>query len=189
MKLENEADIIQIISEDQWMMNVLHTASELDLPDWWICAGFARSKIWDVLHGFEKRTEIADIDVVYYDEKNINEVEEKRLESLLAGLLPGLPWSVKNEARMHLRNNLDPYTDTEDAIAKFPETATALGVRLDNNGKLILTAPHGTRDVLNMVVRPTPFFQKSDRLMKIYEKRVLQKNWHSRWGMVSYSNE
>lgn len=146
MKLENEKDIVHLIRQDQWMMNILKTAHKLNLPDWWICAGFIRSKIWDTLHGFE-RTALSDIDVIYFDEQNIEAAEEKRLEKVLEDLKPGVPWSVKNEARMHLRNNLEPYVDTEDAIAKFPETVTALGVRLDDNGKLILTAPHGVEDV------------------------------------------
>ena len=188
MKLENDKDIIQLIREDKWMMEIISTASKLNLPDWWICAGFVRSKLWDTLHGFE-RTPLSDIDIIYYDVKNRKETEEKRLEEILCQLLPGIPWSVKNEARMHLRNNLKPYADSEDAIAKFPETATALGIRLNNEGGLILTAPHGVDDVLNMVVRPTPFFQESDGLMKLYKARITQKNWKIRWSLVRYSQE
>ena len=40
------------------MMDLLKGAKSLNLPDWWICAGFVRSKIWDVLHGFDERTTI-----------------------------------------------------------------------------------------------------------------------------------
>lgn len=187
MKLENEKDIVHLIGQDKWMMKILNTANKLNLPDWWICAGFIRSKIWDTLHGFE-RTALLDIDVIYFDKKNIEAAEEKRLEKVLENLMPGVPWSVKNEARMHLRNNLDPYKDSEDAIAKFPETATALGVCLDDNGRLILTAPHGVEDVLNMTVKPTPFFKESNEAMKIYEERLSQKNWQTKWSMVSYCN-
>ena len=37
----------------------------------------------------------------------------------------------KNQARMHVVNNMLPYSSSVDAISKFPETATALGVTLD----------------------------------------------------------
>ncbi|WP_249870606.1 nucleotidyltransferase family protein [Oceanobacillus saliphilus] len=188
MKLENEEDIIQQIKNDAWMMEILKTARTLELPDWWICAGFVRSKIWDELHGGDKRTEMADIDVVYFDKRNTDESAEKRLENILIELLPNVPWSVKNEARMHLRNNVDPYISTIDAIAKFPETATALGVKLDETGELCLTAPHGVQDVLDLVVRPTPLFKSSNKLMENYLKRIQDKKWHEKWNKVTYSD-
>ncbi|WP_067724880.1 nucleotidyltransferase family protein [Oceanobacillus damuensis] len=186
MNLETEKDIIQLISNDSFMMEILTAASTLRLPDWSICAGFVRSKIWDELHGYG-RTSMPDIDVVYFDKNNINEGEEKRLEKLLAALLPDVPWSVKNEARMHVRNDINPYLNTEDAISKFPETCTALGVYLDKNEELHLIAPHGIQDVLAMIVRPTPLFNNSSVLMKVYEQRIRNKKWHLIWDMVTYA--
>lgn len=186
MNLKNEQDVIDLIRKDQWMMNTLHAVQTLDLPDWWICAGFVRSKIWDTLHHFEERTAMPDIDMIYFDLKNKQETEEKRLESLLCSSMPNIPWSVKNEARMHLRNNVNPYLDAEDAIAKFPETVTALGIRLDNNEQLQLTAPHGVKDVLQMTVHPTPLFAKSETLMEIYHTRMRTKNWSRHWRLVRY---
>lgn len=63
----NEEKMIEVITEDKWMMNILKSAKSLDLPNWWICAGFVRSKIWDTLHHFSERTPISDIDVIYFD--------------------------------------------------------------------------------------------------------------------------
>ena len=40
MKFKTEKDIITIIQQDIWMMNLLKAVSSLNLPDWWICAGF-----------------------------------------------------------------------------------------------------------------------------------------------------
>lgn len=186
MKIENKADIIQSIYDDQWMMDVLKTAQSLNLPDWWICAGFVRSKIWDVLHGLDQRTPTQDVDVVYFDKRNLDETEEKRLKNMLHEVSPDIPWSVKNEARMHIRNNMDPYASAEDAIAKFPETVTSIGVKLDVHGRLVVTAPHGIDDILNKLVRPTPYFLKNDDLMETYHKRMKEKKWSSKWWMVTY---
>lgn len=187
MILDSEKDIIKVIYEDQWMMEILRAAKTLGLPDWWICAGFVRSKIWDVLHNFEERTIMSDIDLIYFDDQTIGEAEEKRLEQILCRIIPNIPWSVKNEARMHLRNNIDPYHSADDAISKFPETVTALGVCLDGNDQLQLTAPHGVKDVLHMVVKPTPLFRNSPSLMEIYDTRSKDKKWNLRWPMVRYS--
>lgn len=60
------------------MMEILKTVSQLDLPDWWVCAGFVRSKIWDTVHGFNTRTPLSEVDVIYYDDTNIwNQLKRK----------------------------------------------------------------------------------------------------------------
>jgi hypothetical protein len=184
MQIENEKDVLHVVNSDQWMMDILKATSSLNLPDWWVCAGFVRSKIWDVLHGFSERTSIPDVDVVYFDKSNLDELEEKRLEEVLHNILPGVPWSVKNEARMHSVNGMPPYTSTIDAISKFPETATALGLKLDGQGDVMLSAPCGIHDVIKLEVKPTPYFIQNKKLSKIYESRILQKNWKVTWNMI-----
>ncbi len=184
MLIRNEKDIIAFIQEDKWMMDILECAKSLDLPDWWICAGFVRSKIWDVLHGLDERTTMPDIDVIYYDPENIEEIVEKKYEEVLRRLLPTVPWSVKNQARMHIANNSSPYSSSVDAIAKFPETATALGLKLDEGDNVILAAPHGIQDAVNLIVKPTAYFLESKHRMLIYEKRVREKNWQATWNGV-----
>ena len=177
----NEKMIIEVISKDQWMMDILKTAKSLNLPDWWICAGFVRSKIWDTLHNFGERTPIADIDVIYFDPTNLDELEEKKLEEIVNNVMPTIPWSVKNEARMHVKSNMPPYSSAVDAMSKFPETATALGVKLDEADNVILTAPCGISDVVNLEVKPTPIFTQTKERVKIYEDRITKKNWQSTW--------
>ena len=184
MKIDTEEDIIKIIQQDKWMMELLNTVSSLDLPDWWICAGFVRAKIWDELHGFDERTPTPDIDVIYYDPSTIDKKVEKKYEEALGKLLPTIPWSVKNQARMHIANNIPPYSSAVDAISKFPETVTALGVRLDEENNLKLTAPHGIKDVLNMKVEPTPYFIESKDRMLIFRKRLRNKNWQAIWNGI-----
>ncbi|CAM4025035.1 nucleotidyltransferase family protein [Lederbergia lenta] len=183
MIIKNEEDIIKAIREDEWMMNLLKAVKTLNLPDWWVCAGFVRSKIWDVLHNFSSRTPLPDIDVIYFDSKIVDELEEIKMEEKLKSIVPNIPWSVKNQARMHIKSNMSPYSSSIDGISKFPETVTALGVKLDENEDIKLTAPWGINDVVNLEVRPTPFYDTKDR-MKVYENRVRKKAWNKTWGMV-----
>lgn len=182
--LGNEQEVLDMIAHDPWMMEVLKAAQSLQLPDWWVCAGFVRSKIWDLQHGFGERTPLGDIDVIYFDASDINERAEKRLEERLHTILPGLPWSVKNQARMHLLNGSPPYLSSVDAISKFPETATALGVKLDRQGALHLAAPLGLEDALQMQIKPTPAFRHDAALIKVYQRRVEQKGWTAKWPGV-----
>ncbi|KAF0820737.1 hypothetical protein KIS4809_0264 [Bacillus sp. ZZV12-4809] len=184
MQIKTEEDIVKLVKEDQWMMDILLAAKSLNLPDWWVCAGFVRAKVWDTLHGFRNRTHLPDVDVVYFNKNDLREETEKVLESKLKSLLPQVPWSVKNEARMHLLNDLPPYTSSVDAISKFPETATALGLKLDDKYNIILTAPWGIEDLLSFKINPTPLFAEDRKLFEVYLQRVTKKNWTSLWPMI-----
>ncbi|MBP1999777.1 hypothetical protein J2Z69_000796 [Paenibacillus shirakamiensis] len=176
-----EADIVDWIAKDAWMLDILYTASTLKLPDWWICAGLVRSKLWDYLDHKTVRTPVPDIDVIYYDTTNIQEETEKEYESHLKELRPDLPWSFKNQARMHIVNRFPAYTSSLDAISKFPETATCLGIKLDQRKKVILAAPHGISDLIDFAIKPTPFFEASFERMSIYDTRVKNKQWNLLW--------
>ena len=181
MKL-NEEDIIRLVEQDDWMMNVLETVQMLKLSDWWICAGFLRSKIWDTLHDFAERTPLTDVDVIYFDSSTVSEKAEKILEENLSIRMPHVPWSVKKQARMHVINGFSPYISAEDGIAHFPETVTAIGVKLNVNKQVVLTAPYGIEDVVQMVVNPTPYFKCE--LYEKYQERVKKKNWSQTWNKV-----
>lgn len=185
MKIKTEKDIIRLIENDEWMMNVLQMAKSLELPDWWICAGFVRSKIWDTLHDYEAKTAMPDVDVIYYDSLHQDEIYEQSLETKLMNMDATIPWSVKNQARMHVVNNMPPYSSSVNAISKFPETVTALGVTLDELNNVILTAPCGIGDVLSLQVRPTAHFLESKEQLHMYKNRVIKKNWQSKWPNIT----
>ncbi|GAB6562716.1 nucleotidyltransferase family protein [Bacillus cereus] len=185
MTIQTEQDIIRLIENDEWMMNVLQMAKSLELPDWWICAGFVRSKIWDTLHDYEAKTAMPDVDVIYYDSLHQDEIYEQSLETKSMNIDATIPWSVKNQARMHVVNNMPPYSSSVDAISKFPETATALGVTLDELNNVILTAPCGIEDVLSLQVRPTAHFLESKERFHMYKNRVIKKNWQSKWPNIT----
>jgi hypothetical protein len=184
LRIHNEEELLRLVAEDRWMMDILAAARSLELPDCWVCAGFVRSKVWDVQHGFTARTPLADVDVIYYDPGDTREEAEKVWEARLREIDPSVPWSVKNQARMHTVNDLAPYSSATDGMSKFPETATALGLALTGQGDVLLSAPHGLRDVLDMVVKPSPLFSSSPRLHVIYEERVAKKNWQAVWNQL-----
>jgi len=178
--LKTEVELKHLIAADRWMMEILATVERLELPDSWICAGFIRSKVWDYLHHYESRTPLGDIDVIYFDKANLSEKDEKKYEQKLREYLQNEPWSVKNQARMHVVNNTKPYQSSIDGVAHFPETPTAIGIRL-NNGILQIAAPYGIQHLISGIVAPTPYFQKDTPMHEIYKRRIQQKNWISIW--------
>lgn len=183
--IKNEEDIILLIEKDRWMIEVLKFVKSLNLPDWWICAGFVRSMIWDYVHGFNKKTPLPDIDVIYFDPSNLSAAKDRKVEKQLLSIAPSFPWSVKNQARMHIVNQVPPYRSSEDAISKFPETATALGVKLDEKDKVVLTVPHGIQDAINLKIKPTPYFRETKERMGMYERRVRNKSWDATWSKIT----
>ena len=73
-------EILNLIKQDKWMMNIIQTASSLNLHDWIIGAGFVRNKVWDHLSGIEKEVvDTNDIDLVYFDPKGNDKEADKKL--------------------------------------------------------------------------------------------------------------
>ncbi|QXE02638.1 nucleotidyltransferase family protein [Terribacillus sp. DMT04] len=182
-QLQTEADLLEAIKQDKWMMLVLETAAKLELPDCCISAGFVRAKAWDVQHGYIERTPLTDVDVVYFDAADINKAIEKELENMLIKMMPSVPWSVKNQARMHHINQMPAFRNTAHAIACYPETATSIGVKLEE-GTLQLIAPYGIDDLLACRIAPTPPYVRSEAYHSIYLDRVNKKNWQRLWPRV-----
>jgi len=178
--LQTEEELKSLIAADDWMMTVLATVEVLQLPDWWVCAGFIRSKVWDYIYEKEDRTPIADIDVIYFDQCNLTEEVEKHYEQELGKVSGNEPWSVKNQARMHVINGSEPYQSSLDGISHFPEIPTAIGIKL-TNGQLELAAPYGIRQLGAGIVEPTPFFLENKERYTIYHQRINHKQWHLIW--------
>ncbi|MCM3757156.1 nucleotidyltransferase family protein [Sporosarcina aquimarina] len=176
-----DQELKKIISNDDVFLSVLRAVEELHLPDAWVCAGYLRNKIWDVLDDIS--TPINDIDVIYFDGDDTSTGIEKKLEKQLKAVLPALPWSVKNQARMHEKNGLLPYYSSFDGVSNFPETPTAVAIRLKNN-ELEVMAPFGLSDLFSKYVRPTPSYAENSQLYAVYHDRVSQKCWEEIWSDV-----
>lgn len=172
-----QQEILNLIKQDKWMMDVLRIAEKQNLKDWLVGAGFVRDKVWDHLHGYKREgVETPDIDLVYFD---VNGNDRKADEALSKKLKDEtkMEWEIVNESYAHVWNNLPPYTSTEDAVAHWPEIATCIGVTV-KDGELQLIAPHGIDDLVNLIVRVSPLFPEG---VDIVKKRVENKKWLQNW--------
>ncbi len=177
-RLGDAAGLARFIAGRPTMMARLHTVAAHGPHGAWIGAGFLRNAVWDALTGQDPdATPPADIDVVFFDEADSTAARDAAAEARLAKAAPGLPWSVANQARMHARNGHPPYRDLTDALAHWPETATAIAARIGREGVEIL-APHGLADLLAMVARPTPAHRARPAAML---SRIAAKRWMARW--------
>lgn len=155
-------------------MEILKTVRTLNLPDWYIAAGIIRNTVWDYLHHYKKRTSLNDIDVVYFNNWNLNKNKDKEIENQLKQLNSKLNWEVVNQARAHLFNERRKAFSSCDSISMWTETPTCIGVRLENNNKLTICAHHGFTDLMELKVH-------SNTNPRLYKQRMKEKQWQKSW--------
>lgn len=176
--MQNLTQLQAIIAADPVRMRILRLVNELGLPDCWAAAGFLRSAVWDQLHRRTSSNLPPDIDVIWFDRARVTAAVDANHEAALRSMDSTVNWSVKNQARMHLRNADLPYTSATDAMTYWPETATAIAVRLTDSG-IEVAAPFGLDDLFNLIVRPTARFHFEKR--QEYLNRLRLKNWLATW--------
>lgn len=154
----------------------------LTLPDWAVGAGYIRAAVWDELSGYETISPTDDIDVLYFDPKTLDPGHDEAIERRLREIEPALPWSVRNQARMHIRNGDSPYSSTADALRYWLETPTCVAVRLNAEDCFEILAPYGLQDLFAMSIRPTP---RGRVRQAAYLSRLRQKRWQERWPKVT----
>jgi hypothetical protein len=161
---------------------VLHRWTDIRLPNGWLAAGAVAQTVWNVAHRFPPEANIRDIDLIYFDADDLSAEAEAGNESRIRGLFADLyvAVDVKNEARVHLwypakfGYSIAPYRSAEEAVATFPTTSTAVGVR-PYGPQLDICAPFGLDDLFGLVVRPN----KAQITRAIYEAKVAR--WRLHW--------
>ena len=171
-----KSQLINWLKRDQFRIDALMVASTLQLNDWCLAAGFVRNLVWDKRHGFDVVNPLNDLDLIYFDPDNLDEQKDKDLEIQLK-TLRNYPWSVKNQARMHIRNGHNPYKSTQDAMSYWPEVETAVGVRFDNNSDLELVVPFGLGALFTNTITLNSKFSNSDE----FYNRIEGKGWLTKW--------
>ena len=176
--IASEQEITDIIEKDSWMMDVLRAAEKLQLPDWWIGAGFLRNKIWDYIENKESRP-TRDVDLVYFNAADVQPETDWAYDEKMKLEHPYAEWEIRNQARMHYVNDSRPFASTADGISHWVETATCVAVKLEN-GVLKYLFCYGTDDLFGLIARPVPFFDTEERIKTFYD-RIEKKQWRQKW--------
>jgi uncharacterized protein len=148
--MTRSAELEAIVRTTGWLMAALRAAREVDPPDWLVGAGAIRTAVWGRLHGFATPTPLADVDLVFFDAADLSPEREEAVAERLRAVAPDLPWDVKNQAAVHLwypakfGYEVEPLRSSADAVGTWPETATAVAVRLTDDDRLDVCAPAGS---------------------------------------------
>ncbi|WP_261884345.1 nucleotidyltransferase family protein [Vibrio pelagius] len=177
--------IVHLLKQDPMRVEALHCVKRLELPQCYIAAGFLRNLVWDALHNKTKPTPLNDIDVVYFDDDEMDPNACFKHEAWLNTQMPQFDWQVRNQALMHHRNNDQPYKSTLDAMSYWPEKETAVGVRVTANSDYECVSAFGFESLFNGHIS---YNRKRPR--SLFEQRVYAKNWLVLWPSlkVVYGN-
>lgn len=169
-----------------WFMAALRAGRALGLASWCIGAGALRNLVWDALHGHAQASELADVDFAYFCADDLAPARDAALQRRLQQACPDLPWEVVNQAGVHLwfeqhfGHAVAPLRSLADAVASWPEPATAVGVWLDEADALHVIAPLGLDDLLGLRVRRNP----ARVSVQTYRQRCASKRYAERWPRV-----
>ncbi|MGL6230533.1 nucleotidyltransferase family protein [Aeromonas rivipollensis] len=167
-----------LLRADPLRMACLWAARELALPDWALGAGFVRNLIWDHLHHKTEPTPLNDIDLIYLDPGDPEGAGEREYEDWLAVRVPGQHWEVRNQARMHSRQQVPPFASSLEALSHWVEVPTCIGVRLLANDEFEWLAPHGFGHNWSLQVSANPRCRQESR---IFIDRIRDKQWQRIW--------
>lgn len=175
-------ELRRLVQRDTRVMHLLREVASLGLAQWCIAAGVVRNLVWDHLHGFAQPTAASDVDVLIHDAVRIEPAYEQQVQSSLTALDASVRWEVVNQATVNAyTGDPAPYRSIAEAMSRWVDPMTAVGVSLRPDGSLDVVAPLGLEDLFSMVVRP---HLVAPRAAEIYRERVASKNWCARWPKV-----
>ncbi len=174
--------LTRVVLASPVLQPVLERWDQLALPDCWLAAGALAQTFWNAAHELPPEHGISDIDIVYFDDRDLSEQAEAAHSARINATFSEcrIRLDVKNEARVHLWYErrfgypIRPYASIQDAVATFPTTATSVGIRPDLE-TIELCAPFGLNDLVQLVVRPN----KAQVTAEIYAAKV--NRWKQLW--------
>lgn len=174
-----------LVRSSDWMMRVLTTVREARIPDAWVGAGALRDLVWGELYGsgFDPGR-VRDVDVPFFDPADLSRANDDRVESRLYHRWLEVPWEARNQAAVHTwyaekfgGDPVEPLTSIEDALGTWPETATAVAVRLTDDDRIEICAPFGLADLLGGVWRRNPRRLSLERSLARLARHRPQERW------------
>lgn len=174
--------LVRIVRGTPWLCEALRVVREAGPAGAYVAAGAVRDTVWNFLTGRSPSGPQGDVDVVYWADSESADQCSRHQERLLE-IEPRLDWEVTNQATVHLwhwrtqGDRIAPHKTVADGVASWPETATAVGVRLSAEDAIEVLAPFGLDDLFEMRLRYNPAQARPD----VFWKRIEAKRWTQRW--------
>jgi uncharacterized protein len=182
MSPRHDHALTEIIRNTSWLMEVLEAVRVAGPPGAYVAAGAVRDTVWGALTGRPLTAPPGDVDVVYWDDSEAQGAAHSH-QARLRAALPRVDWEVTNQALVHEWHwqahglRVAPLGTLTEGLETWPETATAVGVRLTAAGALDVLAPLGLEDLFALRVRYHP----QQASAEVFWLRVAAKRWLQRW--------
>jgi hypothetical protein len=182
---DDHATLIDTVRSSDWLLRVLAAVRDEHLPDAWVGAGALRDLVWGERYGSGFSPErVRDVDVAFFDPHDLSRDNDERVTASLGRRLPGVPWEASNQAAVHTWYHTEfggepaePLTSVDEALATWPETATAVAVRLTPDDAIEINAPLGLDDLLGGVWRRNPRRVSVERSLARLARHQPQIRW------------
>ena len=153
-------------------------------PEAFYSAGVIRNLIWSIAHDQHYALSQTEIDVIFYDVEDESGFEQQHLAEILKQQFPENDWDVVNQAWVHqwytTENgaSIPPLQSIQHALSLWPETATAVAVRLLGNNALEIIAPLGLDDLFELKLRWNAALVSHDVFMQRMEEKQFLQKWN-----------
>jgi hypothetical protein len=179
---EMVTELVRIVRETPWLCGILDVVREVGPAGAYVAAGAVRDSVWNFLTGRASSGPQGDVDVVYWSDSEDADASQAH-EARLRGVRPEVDWEVTNQATIHIWHrrtqglSIAPHRSVADGLATWPETATAVGLRLTSQGEMEVLAPLGLADLFALRLRHNAALTPPE----LFWKRVEAKQWRQRW--------
>lgn len=164
------ARFIEDIRSNRFNRAILERWNRLALKDGWLVAGCLFQTVWNRQAGAAAEAQIKDYDLFYFDDADLSEAGEQKVQARVDDVLGDLGVVVEatNQARVHLwygDHFSHPYpqlASSRDGIDRFLITATCVGLRPAHSTASTvppaweLYAPHGLSLLYQGRLAPNP---------------------------------
>ena len=150
----------------------------------YIAAGIIRNTVWAHLHDQEYALENTEVDVIFYDVSDDCHAENLQIE--MSKIFPNMQWDITNQALVHTwyktdtGENIAPLRSIEHALSLWPETATAIAVRLNQLNEIEYIAPFGLSDLFELKLRWNKNLVSHD----VFLYRLKTKDFLGKWSKL-----
>jgi hypothetical protein len=158
------AELEAIIRSSPLLMEVLDGLRKDGLPDQLLVAGAIYNLVWNRLSDRPDLIGINDIDVFYFDDRDLSYEAEDVVIQRLARRFAHLPRpvQVRNQARVHLwfpqkfGIEFSPLHSSSEMLGRYASKTHAVGMRLEPDDTLTTVAPFGLDDIFSFRITPNP---------------------------------
>jgi uncharacterized protein len=179
-------NLYNILNRNKSLFNVLEIISQYESEKLYIGAGAIAQTVWNHKFGNKPSYGINDIDIVYYNNKDLNESSEHIILESINKKFPDLSskLDINNQARIHLwyktifGYEISPILSMENATERWPTTATSICTRLNKSNNLEIISPFGLNDLFSGIIRAN----KKQITKEIYTNKV--DKWLKLWPQL-----